>query len=653
MSAENLGVFLSKDPLDDLRSVRGNKVLALGLERGREDTTDLLQGRFDLGDGSVAGNVVGSKGDYQLTESADLVARDALDLVELGGRAQTNLGAEGLWVLVGKDPLDKLRSVLLNKESAGSVVRRREGRAELLQGTLNLSYGSVVGKVVLSETYDQGANAAASSGLDLLDLLDLGGLGAQTNVSAELLGVFLVENPLDKLGSILINKDSAGGVVRRRKDRANVVQLILDLSNGVVVGDVVLDIGNNQLANAASGRSGNLNLLNLGSAEVDLSAELLRVFVVLNPLYKLGQVGVDELLALRVVRGRKERARSSQSGFDLGKGGVAGKVALNERDDHLTKAARRLGNLLGVVDLVVGLVVDLGGGAQTNLGAEGLRVFLGDQPVDESRDLLLNKGVAVRREVGWENGAKLLDGSLELSEGSVAGKIVLSERNNQLTNTAARSRLNLAGMVNLGELGSAQTKLGADVVNLVGDYPLDDLRCVLGNDGVALSLSTTREEGTDLVQSSFNLADSSVVADVALYNSHNHLANAARGSLALNTRYGDLDGSRAQVKFLANNFRRSLVNDPLNELRSVLVNLLGALRIRRVNKINRYQSVVRGGQKAASIVQPVNNLSLSSVVLDVAFNSLDDELAERASCIGLHGLRRSDKQESEKEEHDW
>jgi len=74
--------------------------------------------------------------------------------------------------------------------------------------------------------------------------------------------------------------------------------------------------------------------------------------------------------------------------------------------------------------------------ASSNLGAEKLWGFHGEQPLDEGRKLLLDEGLALRGIRSRELSAKSIELLLEFGNGSVRGQEVLSVGNNELANSA-------------------------------------------------------------------------------------------------------------------------------------------------------------------------------------------------------------------------
>jgi hypothetical protein len=204
------------------------------------------------------------------------------------------LGAKRGRRLVAQHPLDQSGKLGVYKANALAVVGRGQNVTEGVEGGLESSYGTVALKVILSEGNHQLAHG--TGGLKSLALddyrLNYGHVArrtTQTNLRAELLGRFVVDEPLNEGGQLLLHEGAALRVEGGREDSANFLESLFEAGDSSVVLEITLSIGDHKLANAARSleRLSHEGSDDLGGAEVELLAHRLGIFLVGDPLNNL------------------------------------------------------------------------------------------------------------------------------------------------------------------------------------------------------------------------------------------------------------------------------------------------------------------------------------------------------------------------------
>jgi len=341
------------NPLDQFRNVLGNKALTSWAQWTKE-IADWFKLFNDLLLGLVGGQILFNVGNNQLANRAtSLLSFTFLkDDFSLDKGTETELGTELLWSVSSLNPFDQFRNILGNKGLASWAQRWTKEIADWFKLFNDLLLSLVGGEVSFNELNDQLANSATRLlGITLVNNDSSLDEGTKLNLSAELLWGFTIFDPGNDLRNIGSNKGLTGGAQWTKKE-ADLVEFGDDLLLGLVGGQIVFNVLDDQLANGA----GTLLSFTLvdddfsleGGTETELGTELLRSVTGLDPFDELRDVLGNKGLA-SWADWAKEIADLVKLLNDLLLGLVRGKVSFNVLNDQLTDRATSLFNLALVV----------------------------------------------------------------------------------------------------------------------------------------------------------------------------------------------------------------------------------------------------------------------------------------------------------------
>jgi len=251
LTTKSIRVLVILKPGNNLRQPGIDNQRALCIVRVGKACTDRVQLGLNLLDGRVVLKVIFCDLNNELTGNADGLLGLALQWGSfgLGGRrAKGKLRAQGLRILVVKEPLYDLRKIGVDDQRALAIVGRGKIGAEIIELLFYFLLRGILLQERVGHLYDELTYYA--DGLLDITLLDLA-CRAERKLSADGCRLFIVLNIRDDLRKVSVNDEDALAIVGGRKIGTESVQFRLDLLVGGVIENEILGDLNHNLTDSA------------------------------------------------------------------------------------------------------------------------------------------------------------------------------------------------------------------------------------------------------------------------------------------------------------------------------------------------------------------------------------------------------------------